>query len=180
MDPVLSLTICLILSGFWMYSALHKLSRLDWFRSVLREYNLFSEALIRPLSVLVPITELLIALGLLFIRPAGAAASALLFAVYATLLVFTKFRGITLKDCGCNWGRHSESNRFQSSVSLNPLRNVIFIALSLVLLVPSTYRDLTFLDWGNSAAAAIACGLFALVANELTRNFSNMKASGYV
>jgi len=95
-------TLQLVLAALFLYSAIAKFADIYLFGEILRSYELLPDALIKPLAILLPLTEALIAIGLLFSPTATLAAYgvALLSAFFGIILVL-KWGDTMPYGCGC-------------------------------------------------------------------------------
>lgn len=179
-DPVLTLPVSLCFAFFWAITSFHKFAHLTWFQSVLADYNLFPNWMLKPLSICVALAEVMIALALLFMPIWGAFASISLLFAYALLLGFNALRGQSLKDCGCSWGRHTLPDEPYMSVKPIIFRNIGLIALSALILIPQSQRVLSLTDWSNALLASLCVLGLGVTLTHLSSNYSRMKAFGHV
>ena len=91
------------LAALFLTAALSKLTAIDEFHGVVRNFRLLPDGLARPVAMVLPVVEMAIAAGLLIgplARPAALAAAALL-AVFGLAITVNVLRGRTQIDCGC-------------------------------------------------------------------------------
>jgi len=148
LDPLAALVgywgLALVFAG----AAAHKLRDRSGFQDVLAAYDLLPPLLVPWMVGGLGLAEVAVAVGLVGQWPPAALAAALLLAVYAVAMAVNLGRGRRLRDCGCG-GR------------IRPLswglvaRNVLLVAVSLALLMPSGERALVPLD-GFTALCALA------------------------
>jgi hypothetical protein len=137
LDALPQLTLALALAALFGAAALHKLLAREQWPAVVRQYRLLPEPLAGPVALVLPFTEALAALALLWprTRAAGALAVAALLLVYAAALAINLRRGRRSIDCGC-FG----AQRRQGIASWMVARNLVLAALALVLLLPMDGR----------------------------------------
>ena len=104
-DPAVGALLCAAFALLFGSAALHKLLDRERLAHVVRAYDLVPPALAR-LSLLVPLLELAIGVGLLLqpMRRRAAVAGALLLLAYAAALAVNVRRGRFDLSCGCGWG----------------------------------------------------------------------------
>lgn len=127
-EPLLAWTLRSFLAALFLTAALSKLSAIDEFHGVVRNFRLLPDALARPVAMALPVVELAIAVGLL-IQPLARAASlsaAALLAVFGMAIVANVLRGRTQIDCGCF--RNGMKQRIGWSTVA---RNIVLTALAL-------------------------------------------------
>lgn len=167
LDPVPLWVLTLSLVGLWARAGLHKLRDVVRFGGTLEAYAVLPRAVVSPMSWLIPMSELLLATGLLlpFSRRVSAAAGALLLLIYATAIGINLRRGRRELDCGCSG--------FGSEQRISPLlllRNGILVLLSLgTAILPTAERSWRWIDAYTVAAAVLAIALIDLTAEQLTR-----------
>lgn len=167
LDPVPVWVLTLSLVGLWARAGLHKLRDVARFGGTLEAYAILPHAIVSPVSWLIPMSELLLAIGLVlpFSRRAAAAAGALLLVLYATAIGINLSRGRRELDCGC-----SGFGREQRISPLLVLRNAVLALLSLgIAVLPPAERPWRWIDAYTVAAAVLAIALIYLTAEQLTR-----------
>jgi len=143
MDPLISLTIALLLAALFAASAAHQLHAWGEWPGIVRNYRLMPEALVPAVAAAVPLLETLTAAALLWprTRAVGAIGTAVLLTLFALALGINIRRGRTHIDCGCL------GSRLRTGLSSwMVLRNLVLAALSLALLVPAVPRTLSVLE----------------------------------
>ena len=151
-DPVLALTLRLVLAGLFATAAAAKLRRREAFEGIVANYRLLPPALVAPFARLLPWAELVTA-GLLLLPATarlGALAAGLLLAVFAAAMAINILRGRTAIDCGCFVG----FTRQRIGWSL-VVRNLLLVGACGVLLLPPAARPLGTFDLFTVAAATI-------------------------
>jgi hypothetical protein len=94
--------------------------------------------------------------------------SAGLLGIYALAIGINIHRGRVHFDCGCGFGGKSDNEQYLSSGLV--FRNVILMALALLVLLPVEVRELGFSDYATLMAALLACLLLFAAANQLLTN----------
>ena len=167
MDPLWHETLALALAALFAAAGVLKVRAFREWPQVLENHRLLPARLLRPVAIALPIAELSVALGLLA-APGHAASGAAWRAVFtvavlaaASLLVLFALaiginlrRGRILIDCGCLGGRLRQP--------LAPWmvgRNLVLAGAALLLLMPSSGRALTLLDWVAAVGAALTLAL---------------------
>ncbi len=119
------------LAGVFGVAGIAKLLDADGSRKALRDFGV-PEPLIAPAAVLLPIVELAIAVGLIFIGTSwyAAIAGAVLFAVFTAAMLYQMSKG-NAPDCHCFGQIHSEPVGASSIV-----RNFVLLAAAGVLIFP--------------------------------------------
>jgi uncharacterized membrane protein len=102
-DPAISWTLSLALAMVFGASAVIKLVAFSEFRGALENYRIVPERLSLSVAVLVPISEIAGAIGLLIPRFYLAAAMLLIFlvAIFTAAIGINMMRGRLYIDCGC-------------------------------------------------------------------------------
>ncbi len=161
-DPAMVWTLRLLLCGIFLLAAVSKLRARDVFEGILRDYRLLPEQLVVPFARLLPVVELLAALGLLF-EPSRTAAALLiagLLLVFIAAIAINLARGRREIDCGCFLGGRGRQRIGWSLV----VRNLVLLAFALdVAAAGAPVRAITVLDVATVAGATLAL-LFAYFA----------------
>jgi uncharacterized membrane protein YphA (DoxX/SURF4 family) len=122
----------LVLAVVWAWAGLAKISDPDAATRAVRAYELFPEALVKPIAWGLPFVELGLALLLLIglaTRPAGWV-SAVLFVAFIAMIGSAWARGLSI-DCGC-FGGGGVTNSFDASRYAEEIvRDVVLLGLSL-------------------------------------------------
>src|SRR6266852_6154390 len=142
-DPAISWTVSLALAILFGASAAIKFADLPEFRGALENYRIVPEELSIPAAIIVPLSELSGAIGLLVPRFHAAASMLLIFliAIFTAAIALNLMRGRLYIDCGC-FGpmlRQPLSNWLL-------VRNGVLMLLGLVALMPNAARVMTCLD----------------------------------
>lgn len=142
LDPILNWTICLSLALLWSAAAWDKIHAGGRFRETLAAYRLLPRQWTPAIARLLPLMESIIAAGLVI--PAGRHLAALLSAgllsLYGLAMAINLMRGLGNINCGCQPGHD------QPLSWLLVIRNIVFCALSLALLLPLSGRPTGFWD----------------------------------
>lgn len=165
-DPVFELSLRLALSLLFAVAAWHKVIDLHRFETAVRGYALLPPRMVPVASRLLPLAELVIALGLLHgetRRPAAlAAVSILLF--YTGAIGLNLVRGRRDIDCGCLTS--------SAQTPLSPwlvARNVGLAVAAGVTLWPSRQRPLLWVDGLTVASTLVALSLLWVAAQRLAQ-----------
>ena len=152
LDPVLAVILRGALGLLFASSALHKLRDPGAFGAALEAYRLLPAALTRVAAFALVAAESATALALLApIAPGpGAGLAVALLAIYALAIGVNLARGRRDIDCGCA----GPAQRQPIGAGLL-VRNAVYAAAALALLVPATARPLVWLD-ALTAVAAVA------------------------
>lgn len=161
-DPVISGIARGVIAVLLLAAAVYKLRDTAGFRRSIRDYALVNEALVRPLTWVIPVAEAVAAATVVFeaTRVAGATLAAVLFAVFTLAIGVNLARGRRDIDCGC----FGPSQGQQLSGWLVP-RNLMLVALAGVAALPPTGRALGGLDYFTLAAGVVAFVLVFIVSN---------------
>jgi uncharacterized membrane protein YphA (DoxX/SURF4 family) len=172
-DPLIVKTISLGFAALLLLSAWHKLTLPEQFRESVKNYQLLPEALVQPVSLLIPIVEL--TLGVAWLSGVKleltACASVALLAIYALSMGINLLRGRIHIGCGC--GMSTASAEQPLSVSLLA-RNVLLMALALLTVLPQTQRNLVGIDYLTMTLALLTTALLYIAASQLLTNRSAM------
>lgn len=175
-DPIISTAAALALSVIFASAASHKLRKPRWFRRQVMEYRLTPVFLTPVIGLGLPVTELLVAIGLLWTtsRPYAASVALSLIAMYALAIGINLLRGRHDMDCGCSGPAMRQP--------LQPallLRNFFLGALALGALFPVLSRPLSLHDnFVMIAAGAVAVLLYTAADLWLANRPLLLKLSG--
>lgn len=102
-DPVIVWTARLVLAAVLLGAAIAKLRALEEFAGVVHNYRLLPERLARAVAYILPMLEIVLALGLLLepTRRIAAVITAMLLAIFALAMTINLWRGRVHIDCGC-------------------------------------------------------------------------------
>jgi len=166
-DPAISWTVSLALALVFGASTTIKFVEFSEFRGALENYRIVPERLSLPAAVIVPISELGAAIGMLTPRVHAAAAMLLIFllAIFTVAIALNMMRGRLYIDCGC-FGpmlRQPLSNWLL-------VRNGVLMLLGLVALMPNDARVMTWLDVVTITLGASTMVILYGAANYLLAN----------
>ncbi|MDF3608025.1 methylamine dehydrogenase accessory protein MauD [Paracoccus sp. DMF-8] len=136
-EPLVTQGLRGFLALLFVTAAVSKLTSLEEFYGVVRNFRLLPDGLSKAVAFVLPVAELAIAAGLLItplVMPAARAAAALL-TVFGTAIAINVLRGRTQIDCGCF------RNGMKPDISWALVgRNIVLtgLALALVGLFPAT------------------------------------------
>jgi uncharacterized membrane protein YphA (DoxX/SURF4 family) len=150
-DPVIHLTlrlcfICLFVSAAW-----HKISNIPAFTTSLSNYALLPRSLNSFAVWLLVLAEGLCASLLIIGVRESAWLIAALLSLYSIAMAITLYQGKKDIDCGC--GGPASAQPLSSSLLI---RNIVLIFFALLLLLPSEYRTLMWLDFLHVTIATTA------------------------
>lgn len=136
-EPLITTALRVFLALLFATAALSKLSRIEEFYGVVRNFRLLPDGLSRVVAFVLPVIELAVAVGLVIrplAAPAAMAAAALLI-VFGLALAINVARGRTSIDCGC-----FRQGLKQPVSWLLVGRNILLtmVALAVVYLLPQT------------------------------------------
>jgi hypothetical protein len=169
-DPLLSRLIAFGFAVLFIGAAWHKLSGLDRFEAILRDYRLLPALACRPLTLLIPVVELTLGLGWLsgLLPRITALTSAGLLATYAFAMGINLVRGRIYIDCGCGFGGSTDKEQALSSSLV--VRNIFLVGLILLSLVPVAERDLGITDYVVALAGLLTAVLLYASSEQLIKN----------
>ncbi len=170
LDPLVLKLVSIAFGLLFMLAAVHKMTARQEFRAALAAYRLLPDALIAPLSIIVPICEALLgAAWLLAFEPVLVAlASAVLLAAYTAAIAINLLRGRIHIDCGC--GMASSAGRDQQLSWSLVARNCILIVAVLTATLPAGERAIGVVDYVTLIAGLLAIVLLYGAANQLLNN----------
>jgi uncharacterized membrane protein YphA (DoxX/SURF4 family) len=157
LDPFYWHVIRWLVAAVFAVACAHKLSSIDTFENVVRDYALMPAALAPPASRLLILCEMAVVAGLVsgLWMPITATLAMVLLAVYAAGMAINLARGRRDIDCGC-FGPAGNGENSHSLSGWLLLRNLSLIALTALLLLPVADRTLVWFDLFSIAAATAA------------------------
>lgn len=166
-DPILSIGSALSLTMILVTAAVHKWQAPALFARQVADYELLPQGLVRPVALLLPVLECLIALGLLAgaTRRGAAVLAALLVAGYAAGIGINLLRGRNNIDCGCS-GPGAPQPLHPSLL----LRNLLLAGLALLAVVPVAERPLGLFDGFVTVGAIATVWLLYIALDTLLAN----------
>jgi uncharacterized membrane protein YphA (DoxX/SURF4 family) len=169
LDPIYSLIVAVLVAFVFAHAATHKV--LDYTRhvAIVADYRVMPAWFVPLLAPLVIVLEFTAAILVLFpaTRPMGLILAAGLLLAYLFSIGMNLLRGRTSIDCGCGWG--SQAHPISGWLLI---RNLLFIAITLMALLPLANRSMHLADWilialASSAVIAIYYVGDLLIANGL-------------
>jgi uncharacterized membrane protein YphA (DoxX/SURF4 family) len=153
LDPVYSLTIAILIAFVFAAAGIHKAMNFSHHAGVVADYRVVPAWVVPLLAPLIIILEFAVVLLVLVpeTRSAGVILTAGLLFIYIFSIALNLVRGRTSIDCGCSWG--SQGNQISAWMVV---RNLIMVAVALLLLLPSANRSLQLTDWVLAALAGTA------------------------
>lgn len=168
-DPVAASAVAGFVALVMFAAAWHKFSERDEFVGALDAYQLIPSALLFPLTRVLPMIE--IAIGIFSLIPStrgvGLTAFAILVAVYGLAIMINLVRGRNEIDCGCGGDVHLLSWGLVA-------RNLMLVALALVMAAPSIDRPYEWLDAVTLIVGVLALYGTYLMFDELLRQFGRI------
>jgi hypothetical protein len=161
LDPLLfqliAVSFCLLLVA----AGLHKLADRLRFQGILTAYQVLPAFLLAPLSLLIPLLEIVLGLSWAIGWQTGlvSMATASLFAVYGTAMSVNLMRGRSYIDCGCGLSSakaHSKDNGVQQLSVWLVSRNILLIGFALAAGASMNARSFAVLDYFSLIAATLA------------------------
>lgn len=142
-DPIISTSAALALSVIFASAAHHKIRHPNWFRRQVREYELIPEPGVPFVARALPVTELAVAVGLLWSssRPYAGILAFSLISLYGLAIAINLARGRKDIDCGCSGPAMQQP--------LQPAllaRNLLLAIIALGALLPMLDRPLSLHD----------------------------------
>lgn len=90
----------LLLATVFLYGGIPKLFDISSFGKIIEAYGILPEILIYPTALILPITEVITGIGLLFEKRWSYISSAALLLLFIAILTYGIFMGLDI-DCGC-------------------------------------------------------------------------------
>ncbi len=159
-DPVVQIAARVLLTLLFLGTAVHKLRDLRATSAItssyLQGFGLPRSPVLAAFVTAVLVAAEFVAAGLCAAYPSGAAAGLVigLLGAYALGMSVSIARGIAPEDCGCSWAGTAGQPAGWPLV----LRNLVLIAVALLLAPQAAARPLEFADY----AGAFSLGLFAI------------------
>jgi len=165
LDPVVGVIVCGSFALLFVIAAAHKLRAPGSFAETLTGYQLLPAYLVAPGSILVPVLEGLVAVGLLLesSREAASVVGSALLVVYAAAMGLNLLRGRRHLDCGC-LGPHRRATVSAALVWRNLLMALVLLAAGCI---RWTARPLGWLDVGTAMVAVCVLALLYAATNGL-------------
>lgn len=170
-DPLFWQVARWLLFGIFAVALWHKLSAREAFIVIVDDYRLLPRSAAPLATIMIMGLEALVLAGLCFVataRPAAILAMVLL-GIYASAIGINLVRGHRDIDCGCTGPAGGGQGRHRLSPWLL-VRNVGLIVLGAVVIMPTSARELLWLDTAGIAAGAAVALLVYWTADQLTAN----------
>lgn len=180
-EPIFHWTLRVFLAALFASAAISKLTSLEEFYGVVRNFRLVPEGVARAIAMVLPVAELAVAVGLLvtaFAVPAAVVAAVLLLG-FAVAIGINVLRGRTQIDCGCF------RNGMKQRISWAMVgRNIALTAMALgvVALLPTARATgLADLTTGILAGAVLILLYFSvsMLGSMVARTNSTASAKGH-
>lgn len=170
-DPLFWQVARWLLFGVFAAALWHKLRARESFTVVVDDYRLLPRKVAPIAAVTVMGLEALVLAGLCFVvtaRPAAILAIVLL-GIYASAIGINLIRGRRDIDCGCMGPAGGSQDRHRLSPWLL-VRNIALIALGAVVMLPTSGRELFWLDTAGIGAGAALALLIYFTSDQLLAN----------
>lgn len=164
-EPLILWSLRVFLAALFATAAISKLTAVDEFHGVIRNFRLLPEGLTRPVALTLPLVELAVAAGLVATptaAPAALAAAGLL-AIFGLAIAVNVRRGRTSIDCGCF--RNGMKQRIGWRMVLRNA-GLTALALGLAALLPGA-RAAAAADLATGALAGLVLALLYFSASFL-------------
>lgn len=148
-------------------AGMHKLLHGEVLRTALTGYGLLPSRAVKPVSILIALIELAVAMTLLASTALTwtAGAAGLLFAIYGFAMALALRRGQGQNGCGCTWGKQQEALQ-----GWMVLRNLAFAILLLIIATVHSAHNPEMFDHLNAAFAGLALNFIYLAGPVVQRN----------
>jgi hypothetical protein len=169
-DPLFVKAISIGCGLLFLLAALHKLSAMQEFGAILRDYEVLPGAIVPVVGKLIPFVEIALGCAWLLLDQvtAIAIASAMLLAMYTSAIAINLFRGRVHIGCGCGIAGTAKADQ-PLTVGL-VIRNLSLTAMALIAALPVSERDLGLLDYATLLASVLAVSLLYIAGNQLLGN----------
>lgn len=171
-DPVIDISIRFALALLFAGAAWHKASDVHRFEAVVRDYHLLPASWVSAVSRLLPLSEIVLALGLAYgpTAPVAACGASAVLLGYAAAIGLNIARGRRDIDCGC----FASSSQAPLGLGL-VARNLGLAGASLLTLIPERERPLVWIDWLTVSMALIVLSLLWLASQRLAQTVPALK-----
>lgn len=169
-DPLIVATVAAGFSILLGVAALHKISDVQRFFSVLRDYRMLPGVFVMPAGYALAGVEIVLAAAWLLpiSRKIAAAATLVLLLIYSIAIGVNLLRGRTHIDCGCGIG--SQGGALISGRLL--VRNTLLALTCCIPFLPASDRQLLVADFAIVGVALMALVLLFAAGNQLIANRS--------
>jgi hypothetical protein len=170
LDPLILKAISLGFGLLFLLAALHKLSAMQEFGAILRDYDVLPGAVVAVMAKLIPLVEIALGCAWLLLDQVAtiAIASALLLAMYTSAIAVNLSRGRVHISCGCGVAGTAEADQPLSGGLV--IRNLLLAAFALIAALPASERQLGLPDYAILIASVLAVSLLYIAANQLLGN----------
>ncbi len=171
-DPIITITLSLLLSYVFVVAAFHKWQNPLEFTETVKGYRVLPERSANAIAGLLPLLESGTGLALLvpMVSSFAAVSAMLLLLVYMLAIVVNLLRGRDSIDCGCG-----APDQRQAISAWLVLRNAVLFMFAWIILHPPPARPLLWFDWVVIVLATAVGGLFYNIVNQLLVNRGLLK-----
>lgn len=172
-DTAIVSLVSVLFAVLLLWASFHKFADRLRFQGILAAYQILPGAVLPLAATAIPLLELVLGLawitGVLLLETA--VATAILMAAYASVMGINIARGNIHIDCGCGFSSGSQKAPGYQKLSMGLIgRNIVLMALALLILFPSNERLLGTLDYFSIAAACLGIFLLYAAFNQLLAN----------
>ena len=170
LDPLVSTIISISFGLMFLLASVHKLTGFAKFRAVLRDYRVMPGAMVPLAAAALPVLEILLGLGWLFLAEVRIVAlgTIALVALYTSAIAANLLRGRVHISCGCGFGKATGGEETLSWGLV--IRNTALLIVAVVATLPEVPRSLGVLDYVTLVAALAGIVLLFTAGNQLIRN----------
>jgi hypothetical protein len=174
-DPLIPRIIAVGFGLMWLGAAWHKFAAPQSFRGVLENYRLLPAASLSVLTWMLPAVEAMLAAAWLvaFAPDITITVTSALLIAYATAIAINLRRGRAYIDCGCGLSPGAVDRPLSWILVW---RNLLFVALALVGLLPQSERSLGIADHALLVLALLVAVLLYIAVMQLLRNRTAYRA----
>jgi hypothetical protein len=176
LDPLIVTIISISFGLMFLLASVHKLTGFSRFRAVLADYRVMPGMLVPVAAAVLPVLEIVLGLGWLFLADVRIVASATagLLVLYTSAIAFNLLRGRVHISCGCGFGKATRGDDVLSRGLV--LRNAGLLIAAVTATLPQTSRSVGALDYLTMVAALLSIVLLFTAGNQLIRNSAAIKA----
>lgn len=170
LDPLVATIISVGFGLMFLLASVHKLTGFSRFRAVLRDYRVMPGAVVPLAAAALPVLEILLGLGWLFLADVRIVAlgTIALVALYSFAIAINLLRGRVHISCGCGFGKSAAGDETLSWGLV--VRNAALLVAAAAATLPETSRSLGMLDYVTLLAALVGIVLLFTAGNQLIRN----------
>ena len=175
LDPLLASIISISFGLMFLLASVHKLTAFGRFRAILAEYEVMPAFVVPIAAAALPVMEIALGLGWLFLPDVRAVAAATIgvLLLYSSAIVFNLLRGRVHISCGCGFGKAAQGDEALSWGLV--IRNAGLLLAGLAATLPESSRAVGMLDYVTLCAALMAVVLLFTAGNQLIRNAAAIK-----